>query len=150
VIGPMHPSFVPSNYHFAREISGQAAMAFGDTDDQIAYFYVTGPSFVEASFPIVICAAANPSKRQLGATEGREGTDVVIGSPPRTAVYHDGMWAAGDGPSPRVTGDVVIHWDTTVVHSLTIDSGDVVAAVRVPRESVDLATLKQIATSLPI
>ena len=150
MVKPMKPGFVPPTHSYALEITGREALAFGDTEDQVAYFYVTGPSLTESIFPLVIYAATNPAKRELGATEGREGIDVTIGDPPRPAVYHDGMWASGDGPNPTTIGDVTVHWDTTVVHSLTIDSGEVVAAVRAPRTSIGLAALKQVASSLPI
>lgn len=150
MLGELKPRFVPSSYRFAREIDGVAALGFGDEPNQAAFVYVAGNSLADAISPLIVHVARAPQKQELGATEGRPGSLLTLGDPPVQATYHDGMWAVGDGPDAQVSGDVVFHWDTTLVHSITLRRGEMVLAVRAPRQHVDLQALERVAASVPV
>lgn len=146
-VAPARPAYVPSGYKFFRTIVGDEASGFWGVRRQAATVYVRG---AETMYPLVAHVAREQGARLVG-TEGRDGLGIDLGADGATAVYHDGWWAPGRGPDEQRAGELFIHWDRADAHSITVNAGDRVFAVRGARsKGVSLDELVKVARSLPI
>jgi hypothetical protein len=144
---PARPSYITPGYELRRQIEGPMAEGLGRDDDQQALFYTRGWADEDWVYPITVFVASYPNRTLIG-TAGKLGNAVELGVQNVTAVYHDGMWVPGPGEEEHETGAVVLHWERSDAHSLTISSSDKTYAVRGPkRRGVTFDELLRIAGS---
>lgn len=144
------PSYVPSGFEFRREIGGINAGGFGENPTQVGLLYARDWSSFGLE-NLLVAYAAEPGAGDLDATEHRSGqqVDVDIGS--AEAVYHDGLWAPGPGEAEVDLGEgVVIHWERSITHSITIYAPKGSYAIRAPMDTVPFDELVRVAKSLNI
>jgi hypothetical protein len=141
------PTYIPHGYSYGFRIDGEAGPGFIRDPDQTVLIYTR--SAVDSTHPLMI--SLSPSRRlELMATEGHPGLPVALDSGAE-AVYHDGLWSSGPGLDERRDGDVVVHWDRSDAHSITVRTEDGVYGVRGARSrGVTVDELLKIANSLPI
>lgn len=141
------PSYITPGYELRREIDGPMAEGLGRDADQKALFYTRGWADEDWVFPLTVFVASYPNRTLIG-TAGRRGNSVEVGVPNVTAAYHDGMWVSGPGEDEHQIGAVVLHWERSEAHSITISSFDKTYAVRGPkRRGVTFDELVRIAGS---
>jgi hypothetical protein len=139
-------SYIPSGYEFRRQIEGSNAGGFGEDADQAALVYTRGWSDTDWNQALVVYAAP-AGDRALLATEKHPGQTVDLGFPQANAVYHDGLRTTGPGEMEQDLGDVVIHWERSSYHSITIYADAGRYAVRASKETVDFDELTKVARS---
>jgi hypothetical protein len=115
----------------------------------VALIYTRGWEVEDWNSPLTIHASP-AGEGILAGTENRPGEPVDLGIPSATAVYHDGLWAPGSGEDERDLGDVIIHWDRTNAHSITIRASNGTYAVRAPKADVAFDELVEVARSLDL
>jgi len=130
---------LPLGYRLRSRFEGEDAGGFPGSADQLTLIYTRGMSSDDAVYPLLVYVAARGGATELVGTEGRPGSNVDVGVSGVTAVYHDGMWALGPGPDERRLGELTLHWDTGEAHSVTLNGGDRLLAVRGARSRGVLA-----------
>lgn len=141
------PSYVTPGYELRRQIEGPMAEGLGREADQRALFYTRGWADEDWVFPLAVFVSNHPNRTLVG-TAGKPGDAITVGVPNVAAVYHDGLWVPGPGDDKEQFGDVVLHWDRSEAHSITISSSDKTYAVRGPkRRGITIDELVRIARS---
>jgi hypothetical protein len=149
-IQEFRPAYVPSGFRLAGQVIGRASFGFGSTEQQTALFYRRGSDYQDALLPLTVHVAPVATDAVLGSTELRPGTIVELDLRGVTALYHDGIWAPGPGDDEQGLGGVVIHWDRSTVHSITVRTSQYMVGIRGPKyRGVDYSELARIARSLP-
>lgn len=146
----VRPSYLPAGYRHIWTIIGIAAHGFGRTEDQAVAMYVRSPSGDDATTPLSVYSAQSGKSVELGATEGRPGDPVDLEIAGAVAIYHDGIWSLGPGNDQKPNDSIAIHWDTTLIHSLTIRTPGQVFGIRATKLDADRMELIKIARSLPL
>lgn len=141
------PTYIPSGYALRRQLEGSDAAGFGEGANQVALVYTRGWEHVDFAKSLSVYVAPQGAPA-LAATENHPGLPVDLGISSVQAVYHDGLWAPGSGEMERNLGDLIIHWDRSVAHSITIWGTDGTYAVRASKDGVTLDELIRVATSL--
>lgn len=108
-------------------IAGPESGHFQGATEQTAEFYVNGWTVGHLRSPITVSFTPDAGA-SLGGTEGRPGRSIDAPSPRAgSVVYHDGWWAI----DPEQASS--LHWDTTLVHSLTQTGRWGTLAIRAPK-----------------
>lgn len=143
----VRPGYVPAAFTLRSAATGDTGHGFPNVDRQVTLEYVNGGNFI---WPLFVVVADEPDQTLFG-TEEMAGAPTGLGVSDVEATYHDGIWAAGRGPSERSAGSVVLHWQSGGCHSLTVRTKTRTLAVRGSETSgVDLDQLIRIARSLPL
>ena len=153
----LRPSYVPRGYRFLRAFEDRIPEGFHDVDDdvlddQVMLVYGRGGGDLAGTRPLLVYLARRAEARPvvLFSTEKHRAGNLDLGLADARAIYHDGVWALGSGNDARQAGDVVVHWDATDRHSLTVERADVIQAVRGARnDGVSVEELLKVARSLP-
>lgn len=116
-------------------ISGELAGGFRNDTHQSAWVFTIGKTDDEFRSPLLIYFT--PTKRaSLIGTDGADGEAIRVPDASR-AVYHDGLWLAGEGALQRRLGDRTFYW-SSAAHSITLDTGRGTLAIRA-RQSAALS-----------
>lgn len=146
-VSPTQPSYVPEGFELRGRTRSEGIRVLRNDPAQSAFVYTLGWEQEDWAYPLMIFIGSTPPGH-LVATEDRSGELVELGVPGVTAVYHDGIWAPGNGDDERIFGATVIHWERAMAHSITASSDKGVVAVRGPkRRGVDFAELVRVARS---
>jgi hypothetical protein len=143
----LEPHYMPKGFKFSAQVNGIHACQFWGSKEQVALLY--RPKRTAWGLGSEITVAWAPERDlELSGTTGHAGIPVVAEG--RPAVYHDGMWTGGPGPSQRnFEPDGIVHWGRDLVHSLTIHTDHGVFGVRAPHATVpQLGHLIQIMSSM--
>jgi len=143
------PSWAPVGFKLQHRFTGQAAGGFNAAGhEQVAFVHSRIGKNDEYNSPLMVFVAAAKGQ-ELDGTNGHEGTQISLGIPGATAIYHDGMWYV-DGASLQEVGlDKAMQWRTDLVHSITVHAGDRTIAVRARRD-VELKDMVQMVRSLDL
>lgn len=140
----VQPRYVPRGYQFGWRRLGADAGGFWGVVEQAIFVYTPGG---DPHDPLVLCVASDEGAELIG-TEGKEGLRVDLGLT-QPGVYHDGLWKLGPGPDEQQAGDLLIHWDSGNVHSITFPQEGRVVGIRGSRNrGVGLEELMNVAKSL--
>jgi hypothetical protein len=146
----IRPAYVPSGYRFRRSLHGKIFDGFDSELDQVMLIYGAGWTDEAATRPLRVYIGPSNGGTVLFGTEEQRGQELDIGIVGARTNYHEGRWALGPGIDTRPAGDVVVHWDTSDDHSLTVIYNGLVYAVRGSRlNGVTLDELVKVAKSLP-
>lgn len=149
-IDDVSPRYVPAGYRFRTRVQGQIFEGFPGSSDQALIVYRRGSDEGSIHRPLIVYVSPPQNKPVLFGTEKKKGKVVDIDLDARV-VYHDGQWELGHGEDTRDAGDVVVHWDSADLHSLTIVHDDVLYAVRGSRRNgIGSRELRRVAESLPL
>jgi hypothetical protein len=143
------PSWAPLGFKLQHRFTGEAAGGFhGAGNEQVAFVHSRIGRDDEHNFPLMVFVTAAKG-RELDGTNGHAGTEISLGLPGATAIYHDGMWYVDGAALHEVGLEKSKHWRTDLVHSITVHAGDRTVAVRAKRD-VELKDMVQIVRSLDL
>jgi hypothetical protein len=141
------PSYLPAGYRFRSTLRGQAAGGFAGTEEQVTHIYTRGAE--RDDFTNRLAVHLGTTDGPLFGTEGHPGRPIELALDAALATYHDGMWMLGPGPDERQVGEILLHWDTSVAHSISVRFPRFSIAVRGARgRGVDLGELLRVSRSL--
>lgn len=144
------PRYVPGGYRFRTRVQGQIFEGFPGSRDQALIVYRRGSDEASIHRPLFVYVSPPENQPVLFGTEEKSG-EVIAADLDAHVVYHDGQWELGPGEDTRDAGDVLVHWNRSDMHSLTIVHTDVLYAVRGSRKNdVGLNELRRVAESLPL
>jgi len=144
------PRYVPAGYRFRTRVQGQIFEGFPGSSDQALIVYRRGSADASIQRPLIVYVSPPLNKPVLFGTEKKKG-EVIDTDLDAHVIYHDGQWELGRGEDTRDAGDVVVHWDSSDLHSLTIVHDDVLYAVRGSRKNgIGRGELQRVAESLPL
>lgn len=138
------PKFVPSRFSRARFHSGESVLAIGGAGDKTLVLLFQ-PS--DGRRPVEVSASSERGAAAVG-TENHVGVPIASERRGVELVYHDGMWAPGPGPQQVQLGSTMIHWETSLCHSIAATTSTGTVSVRAARD-VDFETLLRITESVP-
>ena len=142
------PSYLPAGYEFSHRAEGARAGGLGSDPSQVGLFYRRGAALEDLRIPLAVYIGP-PSAPDLVATDGRQGAEVDLGVRRTIAKYHDGLWMLGQGEDEFDAGPVLLHWDRSTLHSVTVRWPGGTVAVRGPKaRGVDYNELLKVARSL--
>lgn len=145
----LKPTYLPPGYEFRQRRLDEAAEGFRDEPDQVAFIYTQGWEQSDWAYPLIIYLAPPGTTRPVSGTEDHLATNINLDIQATSALYHDGWWSPGPGDEQIVDGDVMIHWDRSDTHSLTVSSDIAVYAIRGMRShGVTLEELVKVASSI--
>ncbi len=147
LIEDVRPKYVPDGFTLRSANYGDAWEGFYGADEQIILEYVRGSDF---TWPLMVAAAKRRGETEFFGTGERTGAPIDINVSGAHAVYHDGIWAPGSGPDRRAAGEVIIHWQRDICHSVTARKANRIYAVRGSTATgVTVDELVKITRSLP-
>jgi hypothetical protein len=144
------PAHVPSGYRFRRKVRGRLFEGSRGDDEQAILVYSRGWTEAATYRPLFVYVSPPTNGVELFSTEEQGGQPIALGVGETHAVYHDGRWELGPGFDARNAGDVVVHWDSSEWHSVTVVHPAGVYAVRGSRRNgIGARELVAVAESLP-
>ncbi len=127
-----NPAYLPSGYELSLRVHGSEAGGLGMDASQTGTFYRRATAIEDWRSPLAVYLSG-PGAPDLAATEKKQGEQIDLGIVGIKAVYHDGLWMLGQGAEQLDMGDVVVHWDSSTLHSITARWDGGTCAVRGPK-----------------
>lgn len=126
------PGYLPTGYELSLQGGGADSGGLGLDPNQIVFLYRRGGTAGTRDdwlHPLAVFFGPVGAP-DLISTEEHANSQVDVGVPGVATVYYDGLWGLGPGQDQVQAGDVVLHWDSSEIHSVTMRWAAGTAAVR--------------------
>jgi hypothetical protein len=126
------PTYLPGGYKLSLRVHGPEAGGLGMDASQTGMLYRRGTALEDWRNPLAVYVSGSGAPA-LVATEARQGEQIDLSIVGIEAIYHDGLWMLGQGAEQLEMGDVIVHWDSSALHSITARWDGGTCAVRGPK-----------------